>query len=150
MGYGLREYLDDIANVEEEGEEIFERIIDPRLGAQKYQREDGDSSIIEDLDEMNFVVKAAPGFHIEDGLQKLTDKMSFDTTKPIDGVNRPRFYIADDCENIIHAIAEYTGEGGKDEAWKDPIDVLRYAAVSEIDHVSEDYAKVLVGATGGY
>lgn len=149
QGFGLRDYIETIAHLEE-GEAIGERLIDPRLGAQKYQREDGDSCIIEDLNELDFIVIPAPGDHIEDGLQKLVDLMAYDTTKDIDGVNRPHFYISEDCENIIMAMAEYTGEDGKDEAWKDPIDCLRYPAAYGIDHVPEGSLLATTTGCGGY
>jgi hypothetical protein len=63
--------------------------------------------------------------------------MAYDKNKPIDGINRPHFYISDRCQNIITAIQEYTSEGGLDEAWKDPIDVIRYAAIDNISFVDK-------------
>lgn len=149
QGFGLRDYIETIAAAED-GEEISLRLIDPRLGAQKYQKEDGDSCIIEDLNDLDFIVIPAPGDHIEDGLQKLVDLMAYDNSKPVDGANRPHFFISDECENIIKAIAEYTGEDGKDEAWKDPIDVLRYPASFGIDHVPEGSLAVGRTGSGGY
>jgi hypothetical protein len=76
--------------------------------------------------------------------------MAYDTTKPLDSVNRPHFYIAEDCENIITALSEYTGEGGMKEAWKDPIDVVRYAAIAGIDHVDETRTRTTRQGSGGY
>ena len=146
-GYGLRDYIDAVREMEGAtmndaggwtgGEEIFERLIDPRLSAATYSRADGKSSIKEDLDELDFITKPAPGDNIEDGLQKLIDKMGYDTTKTIEGLNRPHFYISEGCENIIRALEEYTGQDGLKEAWKDPIDVLRYAAAADIDHIEQ-------------
>lgn len=145
-GLGLRDYIDISYDIEGrkrregewvEGDEIFERFIDPRLGASRYQGVDNDSSIMEDLEDLDFLVKPAPGDNIEDGLQKLIDLMAYDTTKEIDGSNRPHFYVSENCQNIINALSEYTGDGGLKEAWKDPIDVLRYAAAAEIDHVDQ-------------
>ena len=149
QGFGIRDYVDLIHDLEA-GEEIYERLIDPRLGAAKYQGSDGASSIIEDLAEEGIICIPAPGIDIEDGLQALIGKMSYDTTKALDSVNRPHFYISNECENIIHALAEYTGEQGLKEAWKDPIDVLRYAAVSDIDHVESHFAYATCKSTGGY
>ena len=131
-------------------EEIAERLIDPRLGAAKYQASDGASSIIEDLNDQDIVCIPAPGLEIDDGLQALIGKMAWDTTKPRDSVNRPHFYVSSDCENIIQALSEYTGDGGLKEAWKDPIDVLRYAAVSGIDHVDGQAISVTIQGSGGY
>jgi hypothetical protein len=131
-------------------EEIFERLIDPRLGAAKYQVQDGSSSIIEDLNEIGMVCIPAPGLDIDDGLQALIGKMAWDTSKPLDSVNRPHFYVSSECENIIQALSEYTGEGGLKEAHKDPIDVLRYAAISGIDHVDNSVSFVTTQGSGGY
>ena len=149
QGFGIRDYIEAIQEMEGE-EEIFERLIDPRLGAAKYQVQDGSSSIIEDLSESGMVCIPAPGLDIDDGLQALIGKMSWDTSKPLDSVNRPKFYVSSDCENIIQALSEYTGEGGLKEAWKDAIDVLRYAAIANLDHVDNSQSFVTTHGSGGY
>ena len=149
QGFGIRDYIEAIQEMEGE-EEIFERLIDPRLGAAKYQVQDGSSSIIEDLSESGMVCIPAPGLDIDDGLQALIGKMSWDTSKPLDSVNRPKFYVSSDCENIIQALSEYTGEGGLKEAWKDPVDVLRYAAIANLDHVDNSQSFVTTHGSGGY
>jgi hypothetical protein len=149
QGFGIRDYIEAIQDMEGE-EEIFERLIDPRLGAAKYQVQDGSSSIIEDLNESGMVCVPAPGLDIDDGLQALIGKMSWDSSKPLDSVNRPRFYVSSDCENIIQALSEYTGEGGLKEAWKDPIDVCRYAAIANLDHVDNSQSFVTTHGSGGY
>ncbi len=156
QGFGIRDYVDLIREVEgaddwgKENEEIFERLIDPRLGAAKYQGSDGSSSIIEDLAEAGIICLPAPGLDIEDGLQALISKMAWDTTKALDSVNRPHLYVSSDCENIIKAISEYTGDGGLRESWKDPVDVLRYAAIADIDHVETASTLTTSRASGGY
>jgi len=149
QGYGIRDYVELIEELEGE-EEIFERLIDPRLGSAKYQVQDGSSSIIEDLSDAGMVCIPAPGLDIDDGLQALIGKMAWDTTKPLDSVNRPQFYVSSDCENIIQGLSEYTGEGGLKEAWKDVIDVLRYAAIAGIDHVDNSANFVTTQGGGGY
>jgi hypothetical protein len=146
QGYGIKDYVELIKDMEA-GEEIFERLIDPRLGAAKYQSADGSSSIIEDLNDQGMVFIPAPGLDIDDGLQSLLSKMSYDTTRELDALNRPHFYVSSDCENTIRAIAEYTGVEGLKEAWKDPIDTLRYAASADIDHC--DYKNILVSCPAG-
>jgi hypothetical protein len=149
QGFGIRDYVELIEELEGD-EEIFERLIDPRLGAAKYQVQDGSSSIIEDLNDAGMVCIPAPGLDIDDGLQALIGKMAWDTSKPLDAVNRPHFYISSDCENIIQGLSEYTGDGGLKEAWKDVIDVLRYAAISGIDHVDNSVSLVTTQGGGGY
>jgi hypothetical protein len=149
LGYGIKDYVNLIRELEGD-EEIYERIIDPRLGAAKYQAQDGSSSIIEDLAENDIVCVPAPGLDIEDGIQALISKMSWDTTKPMDSLNRPHFYVVDECQNIVDALSEYTGTEGLKEAWKDPLDVLRYAAIHDIDHVDPKKLKTTRTGTGGY
>jgi len=147
LGYGIKDYVDLICRLEE-GETIFERLIDPRLGAAKYQTQNGASSIIEDLANAGMTFVPAPGVDIEDGIQAIQSKMSYNKKMPIDGLNHPHFYISDRCENIITAFQEYTGDGGADEAWKDPIDVIRYACIDGISYV--DSSRKTISRGGGY
>ena len=149
LGYGLRDYIDLIERCED-GEEIFERIIDPRMGAAKYSSKDGSSSIIEDLADNGLIFLPAPGLDIEDGLQALQTKMAYNRRQPIDGLNRPHFYVSDRCENIIRALQEYTAEGGPDEAWKDPIDVLRYAAITGAFYIDPAELQRVSNKRSGY
>jgi hypothetical protein len=131
-------------------DEVFERLIDPRLGAAVYQTLGGVSSIISDLADAGLTFIPAPGLDIEEGLQALQTKMAYNRKAPIDSVNRPHFYISDRCQNIITALQEYTAEGGGDEAWKDPIDVLRYLAVSPATYISPETLKTTKPSRGGY
>jgi hypothetical protein len=151
LGYGIRDYVDLIGRLEDgTTDTIFERLIDPRLGAQRYQTQTGASSIIEDLDDAGLVFVPAPGLDIEDGLQALQTKMAYNKKSPMDSINRPHFYISDRCTNIISALQEYTADGGLDEAWKDPVDVLRYAAIADIRHINPNDMKVKRSATQAY
>jgi hypothetical protein len=92
----------------------------------------------------------APGLDIEDGIQALQSKMAYNKKISIDGVNRPHLYVSNRCQNIIQAFQEYTAEGGPDEAWKDGIDVCRYAAIAGIYFVEENKYAVEKNKTGGY
>ena len=149
LGYGIRDYV-DLINRMEIGENIYERLIDPRLGQAKYSHEWGQSSIIEDLADAGIVCVPAPGLDEADGLTALQTKMAYNQNAPIDGINRPHFYISDRCQNIIWALQEYTGAGGPDEQAKDPIDVIRYAAVASIYYCDEKLMKAAKPKQGGY
>jgi hypothetical protein len=94
------------------------------------------------------VFQPAPGVDIEHGLQLLNDLMAYDDQKPVSAMNRPKFFVSEECENTIFALLEYTGAGGKDEAVKDPVDVLRYLAVAGAEYVDAK-APVVTGG-GGY
>jgi len=135
-GKGIKGYVEMIL-VAEEGEKVFERFIDPRLGAAEKQSLDGAVTIISDLDDCDMTVIPAPGVEIENGLQLLNNLLAYDESKPRDSLNAPRFFVSDRCQNIIYAMQEYTAQGGKNEATKDPIDCLRYIAVSNPEYLEE-------------
>jgi len=148
---GVKQYVDTIMNLEREMKDsIVERIIDPRLGAQKYQGKEGASCTIDDLVEAGLMFHPAPGIEIDEGLVPLRNQMAYNIQRPIDAVNRPHFYISDRCENTIRALQEYTGDGGGDEAWKDPMDCLRYAAVQGIPFIDSTQPLVTMSGKGGY
>lgn len=130
---GIREYVELIKNMEN-GEEIYERFIDPRLGNSEKQSMEGATTIISDLDDADMTVIPAPGVDIEDGLQRINNLLAYDEQKPIDSLNAPKLYISDRCQNLIFAMSEYTAKGGRGECTKDPIDCLRYIEVSNPEY----------------
>lgn len=133
---GILDYVELIKN-SENGEEVHERFIDPRLGAAEKQSADGATTIISDLDDAGMTFIPAPGVEIENGLQLINNLLSYDDTKPISSLNGPKLYISDRCQNLIYSMQEYTAKGGRDEATKDPIDCLRYLCVSNCQFYEE-------------
>jgi hypothetical protein len=139
---GIRDYVELIKNMEG-GEEIYERIIDPRLGNAQRQAEDGATTLISDLDDQEMVVIPAPGggsganSEIEDGLQLINNLLAWDETKKRDSMNSPHLFVSDRCQNMIFALQEYTARGGKDENTKDPVDCLRYLRKSNCEYLQE-------------
>jgi hypothetical protein len=149
LGYGVKDYAELIRTLEE-GETIMERIIDPRMGAAKYSSEHGgQSDYISDLEKEGLIVIPAPGIEEEPGIQAIQDKLAYNDKKPIDGNNRPRFYISDRCENIIQALQEYDGSS-REHPLKDPIDVLRYGAVRQIFYINPKDLSATSTRKGGY
>ena len=147
MGYGIRDYIELIRDIEQ-GKEPFERYIDSRMGnAEKHARE-GATSISIDLEDEGMPFMDAPGLDIEHGLQLINNLLAYDTDKPISSTNGPRLYVSDRCRNTIFALKNFTGLGGKTEACKDPIDCLRYLLESRIEHFSPNM--LAVTGTGGY
>ena len=131
---GIKDYV-ELIRTSEGDEPIFERFIDPRMGAAEKQSEDGATTIISDLDDQDMTVIPAPGVDIDNGLQLINNLLAWDEAKPRDSVNSPRLFVSDRCQNLIYALQEYTAKGGKDEATKDPIDALRYIAVSNPEYI---------------
>ena len=132
------------SDTREQGETIHERIIDPRMcKIQTPSKNGGSESILSNLDDLDFIClpSAFPagdrGHEIEQGLQALNNLMAYDRNREIDRLNRPHFYVSQNCRNLLHSLGEYTGEEGLKEATKDPIDCIRYGAITGIYHIDE-------------
>lgn len=137
LGFGIRDYVDLIKTLES-GEPIFERFIDPRMGAaEKQSNEEGATTIISDLDKYDMMVMPAPGVDIDNGIQGLKDLLSWNPEKPRDTINSPKYFVSEECENHIHCMSEYTAKGGPEEATKDGVDPARYLKVSNIMFIDE-------------
>lgn len=149
---------------------IFMRYIDPRAGKNQTTGEnDGGTCIIDRFAEEQVardgsgVVEGpslhftpAPGFREgkgidgddQEGKQGINDLLDYDETEPITrGINEPLLLISDECQNLIWALQNYTGNDGDKAASKDPIDVLRYAATAKLEYVGAGCA---VSGGGAY
>ena len=138
LGFGIKDYVDMFRQLEG-GEEIFERIIDPRMGAaEKQSADEGATTIISDFDKHDLTFIPAPGVDIENGLQLIQGLLAWNSEKDRDSINCPKLFISDQCENIIQAFVDYTAKGGPQEACKDCIDPIRYLAVSDIRYIAPE------------
>jgi len=135
LGWGYGDYS-DLFKEREDGEEIFERIIDPRLGNAQIQGKEGVTTIINDMDSFGYTFIPAPGLGIEHGIAAINDKLAYDPEKPISAMNRPKLLISDKCHQTIYAFKNYA-KFGKDDACKDPIDCVRYLLEARCDFVDE-------------
>ena len=125
-GYGYEDYRDEIYT-QEQGEPIYLRLMDPRLGSALKPSQEGATTIVDDMAELGVEFIPAPGLDIEHGIQALNDLLAYDTNKPISALNAPRLYISDRCEQTIRAFENYQGIDLK-EPEKDYIDGPRYLA----------------------
>lgn len=149
VGYGINDYKELILDLEQ-GEEIYERLIDPRMGKNLYAGTDGASTIIDDMADRDMIFYPAPGLDEEQGLQKIVDLISWNPSKPLDAANRPDLMVSDACEQFFTCMQNYTGNEGPDEAWKDFVDCARYMAVTELQHIDPSTMKLQAQGTGGY
>jgi phage terminase large subunit-like protein len=134
LGFGIKDYRRLIEECEG-GETVHLRLIDPRLGTAEKQGKEGATSIQTELEEEGLAFEPAPGLDIEHGLQLINSRLAYDTTQVVSAVNAPRIYISDRCANLIFALKNYTADGGKDEASKDPIDCLRMLLEAGVEYV---------------
>lgn len=137
-GKGIKDYVDLIRGMEGK-EKIEERIIDPRMGATPRQVEEGITTIIDQLSDYDLIMIPSLGTggnesEIVAGISMINDLLSYNPNNEIDSINRPSLYISESCENTIDSLLNYTASEGPNEAWKDPIDVIRYLAMSDIGY----------------
>jgi hypothetical protein len=146
LGWGYQQYKDHFEDLEND-EDIFERIVDPRMGAATVREKEGESNIINTMANLDFVMRPAPGVEVEAGIAKINDALSWDDTEPMTDKNKPKLFVSDRCENMITCMLEYSGQS-RAEHFKDYIDCLRYLLVSGADHIT-DGSLVATGG-GGY
>lgn len=156
--HGIKAYAEHITTAEsgpDKDSNIYERIIDPRMGAAERQSQDGATTIISELDDAGLTFIPAPAAsseankgEIEDGIQLINNLLAYKTDQPVDALNRPRLYVSDRCQNFIYAMQEYTGKLGATEATKDFVDACRYLRKANCEFVP--YVKDNGSRTGVY
>ena len=146
LGWGYIDYKDHFESLED-GEDIFERIVDPRMGAATVRTKEGESNIINTMSNLGFVFRAAPGVDIESGIAKINDYLSWDDTKPLSDQNTPKLFVSDRCENFISSMIEYSGQS-REEHHKDFVDTIRYLMVSGPEYITS--ASLAATGGGGY
>jgi hypothetical protein len=164
LGFGFKDYKKLIRSIERRGPKgpavtIFERRCDPRSGKAEVlseeggtciidaMREDhcvpqgqdglasvaaGDGSLVDDLAPMDFV--PASGDNINEGVNAINAWLEYDENQPLGPNNEPVLYVSEECRNLIDCLRMWTGADGQKGAAKDPIDVLRYMAVDDIQY----------------
>jgi hypothetical protein len=141
FGFGLSHYKLEIENIEREhareadGYEVFERLMDSRYGNAATVAREGATTLIEECAEVGLDFLAAPGDAIAEGVTLINDWLSYDDRKPISALNQPKLYVSSRCKNVIFALEQYTGTGGKLGGCKDFVDVVRYLVLSGAEHV---------------
>lgn len=144
-GFGIYDYVDEIKKLEtEDGVDVFERVIDPRLGNATIPGKEGATSIVSELQDAELNVIPAPGLDENHGLSLISGRLSYQEDKEIGIMNHPRLYISGNCEQLIECFRNYTGVS-RNEVWKDGVDVVRYLLEHGADYIhpqnSQDYGK---------
>lgn len=168
VGYGIGQYK--LLMLRREGQpwqggavapgRVVRRTVDRRAGPSPLPQGMGESTCI--WDELNkdqldaatgkviapalaFDLAGGPGLE-DDGLEMIKQALWVDRDQPSDPVlNAPRLYVARHCENLIWALANYTGRDGNKGACKDPVDCLRDLFTSGLDFVTPE----TFGSRGG-
>jgi len=133
-------------------EKIYMRYLDARFGNANGYDEGGQINLFEQFDAigLTFYESVSGSRHsIDDGVQMINDALAYDTTKPVDFINRPKLRISTDCQNLIFAMKIWTGLDGQKGACKDPVDCLRMALLKNVCHM-EDQKVMRFGGRGIY
>lgn len=126
----------------EEGEDIYERRMDSRFGASPTQTHEGQTTLIEEFAKIGLDFMPASGRDINEGTTMVNNLLNL--PKPderISTLNAPRLRISEDCQNVIFALQNWTGEDGQHGACKDFIDLLRYLVLAEPEDWSKEEKK---------
>ena len=163
MGFGLLQYKKEIARLEkwpmqdksdgsdksdvsawrpprsskEAPEVVFERFMDSRFANVKNLENARPQTLLEKFADIHLDFLPTPGNDIDEGVEMITDALSYDTEKPVDFFNMPKLLISEECENILFALQTWTGQDGQTGACKDWIDLLRYALLADLHYVEE-------------
>ena len=104
------------------GVEVYERIGDSRFMASEHDEQD----MFTDFEEKGMYIVPSDGRGEASGIQLIDQWFAYNPNIEIDSINKPKLKIHESCGNTIYSIQNYTPEGKKAEALKDPIDCLRY------------------------
>jgi hypothetical protein len=144
FGFGLNRYIQEILRLEEK-EEIFERWMDSRYAANPTTTKEGSTTHIEQLSELGMEFLAASGKEIAEGTGLVNDKLDYDSetelgkfSPTLARLNEPKLFVSRNCPNVIYALREWTGRDKQHGACKDPVDVLRYATLANLDYIGAD------------
>ena len=146
-GFGIADYAEVIREMIK-GKEDVQIIIDPRLGAASYQKSEGTSNIISDLQDEDIFASPAEGLPIDDGLQAINSLLSYDKSKPIGFDNHSKLIFSDKCGNTIHCCMNYQVEHGPKGVCKDGVDALRYIAIGNYRFYEDE--ELIGSGTRGY
>lgn len=118
-------------------EHVVRRFLDSRYSSTPHLENDRPVTMLENFAALGLYFETTPGDDIDEGVSLINDWLAYETTRPIDALNRPRLYIAASCVNTIFALETWKGTEGNKGATKDPIDNLRYATLQGVEYVPE-------------
>ena len=159
---GEEEDLTDLREV------IYERLADPRAGAQRNASEKSCMTVLSKLQMRSGPTttneaedapampefRAAPGLEIRQGLNAINELLYFDANRErVPLLNAPRWFVSEECRNLIWAMNNYSlpddTDGGMDDACEDPVDDCRYLATRGLRYVQPG-GKVMTKGGGSY
>jgi len=141
-------------------EVICGRYIDSRAASNPHITEKGGTCIADDfatpardpktgaiIDEP-MVFLSASGEKATEGLTAIDELLFWDPTRPLCAIiNAPRFYVCEDCKQVVWAMQNWTGRDGEKGAGKDFVDLVRYMALARLRHQEPGVMKTRGGGS---
>jgi|GEM_PF-6790097 len=113
-------------------EKIIRRRIDSRFANNaQYQSQGKKITLLDACKDIKLRFDPASGVNIDEGVSLINTLIAYTPAEAGKTQELPKLMICEDCENLIFAIENWTGEGGQSEATKDPVDTLRYMAMDK-------------------
>jgi len=120
---------------------IFSRFLDARFGNSASLEADGVRTLFEEFDEIGLSFRetgADVKKTIYEGVQLINAALYYNAEMPVvSDINCPKLFISEDCINTIFALQTWTGLDGGKGSTKDPVDLLRYIFLKDLDYVEE-------------
>ena len=134
VGYGYDGYAALIRELEG-GEAIAERLMDSRFANKGITQDEGSTTTIEEMGRHKLYFSPTRGDNnIKPGLLAINSLFEYDRSEPVSETNHPKLHISSACGNLINSLQNFTGLGGQEEHYKDPLDCLRYGTMSDLVH----------------
>jgi hypothetical protein len=171
QGVGVNWYKRHIREREREhGTEAARRFGDPRFFATEVQSAEGGQNLFDLFERDGGPDNRDTGYTAEDlapmifepakirqtardDVEILVDLLAYDTEREINAENRPRLLISDRCRNTIQSWINWngkaTGDAGKPNPYKDPVDCGRYLFGQELYWLDPSVAGVAGGGGWG-
>ncbi len=131
-GVGIADWMQSA----EDQEFIYERFMDSRAASAPKIENDRKTTPLEIHEEdLNMTFIPTPADDIDSGVQVVNDMLDWDPGDDAKFTGM-RLFISADCLNTIYALRTWTGRDGNKGACKDPIDNLRYFALSNLTDAS--------------
>jgi hypothetical protein len=107
---------------------------DPRFFATEAATAKGSTSLLDmHLMTDHPMVFLMPGIKrsAREDIQIINDWLDYDREQPLSVLNEPKLFISDRCQNLIRAMVNLTIDAKSEDPNWDPIDCLRYVAVTQ-------------------
>ena len=143
LGFGYTQLAEHWRKLEA-GEEIFDRYIDPRAAANPHLEEEGGTDAYREFAELPepMIFTGFSGKKMKTGFDAVNELLFWDREKPLSWpTNAPHLYVSEDCKQVRWMLTNFTGLGGDKAGGKDFADLVRGAALADLQFYEDNTLK---------